>query len=110
MATGTFCGPPPGPGNGLGPGGLCTGAERVPPCGPGVVPGVDYPYTMPGTCDGRIWFDGKQWDSELPPPTPVAAFYVYMSESTNGTVGFIAPVGAVGFTPDSAASPPPCRG
>src|SRR5687768_49115 len=34
--SGRYCGPPPHEGNGLGPHGMCTGAETFAPCGPGV--------------------------------------------------------------------------
>jgi hypothetical protein len=98
-ATGRFCGPAPGPGNGSGPDGTCSGTETSPPCGPGVVPGRYYAYTMPGTCSGLITFDGKQWVSELPPPTVVPNFYVWMNLGASGTLGWISPKGAVGFEP-----------
>jgi hypothetical protein len=98
-ATGRFCGPAPGAGNGSGPDGACSGTETTPPCGPGVVPGRYYAYTMPGTCSGLITFDGKQWVSELPPPTVEPDSYVWMNLGANGTLGWISPNGAVGFEP-----------
>ena len=54
---------------------------------------------MPGACSGLITFNGKQWVSELPPPTPVPEFYVWIILGTNGTLGWISPNGAVGFQP-----------
>jgi hypothetical protein len=71
MASGRFCGPTPPPGNGLGASGLCTGQETAPPCRAGAVVGRFYAYTVPGTCIGLMTFDGRQWVSELPPPSPV---------------------------------------
>jgi hypothetical protein len=110
FATGTYCGPTPPAGQGYGPDGICTGAERVPPCGPGAVPGKYYAYTMPGSCDGRIWFDGSRWVSELPSPTPVASFHVFVAIQGDGrNSGFISPKGAVGFRPDNGLAPAACR-
>lgn len=99
MSTGRYCGPAPHAGNGAGPDGTCTGTEATPPCGPGVVPGRYYAYTMPGTCSGLITFDGKQWVSELPPPNAVPNFYVWIRLGTNSSMGWISPDGAVGFQP-----------
>jgi len=99
MATGSYCGPAPHAGNGSGPDGTCTGTEITPPCGPGVVPGRYYAYTMPGTCGGLITFDGRQWVSELPPPTTEPDFYVWMALGPSGGLGWIGPDGAVGFRP-----------
>jgi hypothetical protein len=99
MATGSFCGPQPTAGNGLGPDGQCTGQETGPPCGPGVVVNHYYAFTLPGTCNGLIVFDGRRWVSELPPPTPVPDLDVWMRLTSTGTVGFIGPKGAVGFVP-----------
>jgi hypothetical protein len=99
MASGRYCGPVPPAGNGLGPDGVCTGEETTVPCGPGVTIGQNYAYTVPGGCDGLIIFDGQRWVSELPPPTAVTDFYVWMSLSANGTLRFISPTGAVSFTP-----------
>jgi hypothetical protein len=110
MDTGRFCGPAPGPGTGLGPSGECTGDETAPPCGPGVVPGRFYAYTVPGTCNGLMSFDGKQWVSELPPPNPVPDFDVWIQLGTNGLVGWIAPIGAVGLQPYTDQTLAPCRG
>ncbi len=98
-ATGSYCGPEPGAGNGSGPDGTCTGTEAAPPCGSGVVPGKYYAYTMPGTCSGLVTFDGKQWVSELPPPSPTADFFVWMRLDTSGSAGWISPSGAVGLAP-----------
>ena len=109
MATGSFCGPAPHAGNGLGPDGLCTGQETRPPCGPGAVAGRYYAYTLPGSCDGRVVFDGRLWVSELPPPTQRPDMYVWMRLDPDGDLGFIAPNGAVGFLPDTGKPPSACR-
>lgn len=108
MATGRYCGPAPTAGNGLGTDGLCTGQESSPPCGAGVVRDRYYAYTMPGTCQGLIIFDGQQWVSELPPVTRVPPFYVWMRLGAD-TLGFIAPTGAVGFEPYHGQALNPCR-
>lgn len=97
---GSFCGPPPPAGNGFGPGGVCTGRETAAPCGPGVVPGRYYAYTVPGSCTGLIIFDGRRWVSELPPPSPVAPFHMWLRLGPNGqSLGSISPDGAVGYVP-----------
>ena len=97
----TYCGPTPGPGNGLGPSGECTGRETVPPCGPGMVANRYYAYTLPGRCDGRIVLNGSRWRSGLPPPTPVPDSYVWVSlDARDEGPGFISPKGAVDFKPD----------
>lgn len=110
MASGSFCGPSPGPGNGLGPNGTCTGRETVAPCGGGVVPEQFYPYTVPGTCSGLMTFDGRQWVSELPPPNPVPAFDVWIQLSANGSVRWIAPTGSVGLELYVGQALATCRG
>jgi len=96
---GHYCGPAPHAGNGSGPDGICTGTETVPPCGPGVVPGRYYAYTIPGTCSGLITFDGRRWVSELPPPRAVPDFTVWMGLGPSGTPRWIGPDGSVGFRP-----------
>jgi len=106
---GTFCGPTPGPGNGAGLDGECTGSETAPPCGPGAVPGHYYAYTLPVRCDGRIIFDGRAWVSELPPPQDGPPMYVWMALSSDGHAGFIGPQGAVGFEPYAAQAPSVCQ-
>jgi len=115
MPHGTYCGPPPTAGNGLGPDGVCTGAETAPPCGPGAIVGKYYAYTLPGYdpapgCNGLIYFDGRRWLSELPPPDtepPAAAQYVWMALQADGRVGLIGP-GAVGFDPATPATQAAC--
>jgi hypothetical protein len=112
---GQYCGPVPPAGNGLGPGGVCTGNETTAPCGAGITVGRYYAYTMPGTCDGLIIFDGKRWVSELPPVYPVPDFDVWLALGTDGVLRFIGPLGQVSFTPYtgqslnqcSTAGPPP---
>jgi len=96
---GRFCGPSPGPGNGSGPDGVCSGTETVPPCGHGVIPDRYYAYTMPGTCDGLVTFDGRRWVSELPPPSPSPDFDVWIRLGVGGSVRWISPSGAVGLAP-----------
>lgn len=110
-ATMSYCGPMPPKGSGNGFDGMCVGNESAPPCGQGMVAGKYYAYTMPGSCDGRIWLDGAWWDSELPPPTPMAPFYVFVTIDADGRgPGFISPHGAVGFRPDSGTPLPGCSG
>jgi hypothetical protein len=110
VAGGGFCGPVPSSGNGLGPSGTCNGQETHPPCGPGVIPGQFYAYTMPGTCSGPITFDGEQWVSLLPLASPIPAFDVWIQLSANGSVRWIAPSGAVGLVPFTGQVLTPCRG
>lgn len=98
ITSGRYCGPRPPAGNGLGPDGECTGRETGPPCGPGVIPGKYYAYTMPGSCSGLIIFDGRRWVSELPPSTPVPAFDVWMRLTSSGVLGWVGP-GVVDFEP-----------
>ena len=99
---GSFCGPPPGPGNGNGPAGSCTGNETAPPCGPGMVAGRNYAYTLIGTC-ANDYIDGRWWANELPGgSTPVDVWV-----SVNGVrdqAGWMGPNGAVGFRPTTATS------
>jgi len=109
MGSGSFCGPEPHAGNGNGPDGLCVGSEKSPPCAAGVTVGHYYSYTLPGTCDGRILFDGRRWISELPPPTNGPDMYVWMRLDSTGGLGFISPRGSVGFQPDAGKPPLPCR-
>ena len=97
---GRFCGPNPGRGTGLGPSGECTGRETTPPCGPGMIAGRYYAYTLPGGCDGSLILDGRRWRSELPPPEPVPDMYVWVSVDAGDRAGFISPNGSVGFEPD----------
>ncbi len=108
-AGGRFCGPSPDPGNGSGPNGSCTGAETVPPCGRGVVPDRYYAFTMPGTCSGLVTFDGRQWVSELPPPSPSPDFFVWIRLGAGGSAGWISPSGAVGLTPYVGQALAACR-
>jgi hypothetical protein len=99
IVSGQYCGPVPPAGNGLGAGGTCTGLERTIPCGAGVTTGKYYAYTMPGTCNGLITFNGQRWVSELPPPTPIPDFNVWISIRADGAVRFISPTGQVSFAP-----------
>lgn len=108
MATGSYCGPAPERGNGLGPDGECTGQEQGPPCGAGTVAGKYYAYTLPGHCQAVIFFDGKKWLSELPPPSDAPDSYVWMAMTVGGRLGFIGPTGAVGYDPYTGSSLPAC--
>lgn len=111
MSTGTYCGPAPIAGNGNGPQGTCNGSEMVPPCAAGAVVGRYYGYTVPGDCGGRIRFDGRLWDSQLPPPYAVDAVFVWIRLESRTSLRFIGP-GSVGFnlTPMPPPPVPPCRG
>jgi hypothetical protein len=110
LVGGELCGPPPPAGNGFGVDGECTGRETTPPCGPGVVPGRYYAYTVPGSCTGLVIFDGRRWVSELPPPSPVAPFPVWMRLDTSGQMlGSIGPDGAVGYVPDTGQPLDACQ-
>jgi hypothetical protein len=102
MQTGSFCGPTPGPGNGLGPSGECSGKETAPPCGPGMIPDRYYEYTLPGRCDGKLILDGRRWLSMLPPTTNGPSMNVWVSVYHGSkSAGFISPAGAVGFDLDT---------
>jgi hypothetical protein len=106
---GSYCGPQPVAGNGLGPSGECTGREVAPPCGPGVVMDRYYAYTLPGRCDGRLFLDGRRWISELPPPQPVPDMYVWVHVGPTGShAGFISPMGSVGFDLDHGQAAHTC--
>jgi len=99
---GTFCGPPPGPGNGSGPDGSCLGTETAPPCGSGMVAGRYYAYTLIGNCTND-YFDGRWWTNELPGGTGPRE--VWMSVNTTGTSGgWIGPDGAVGYQRSTVTS------
>lgn len=102
LVGGTFCGPPPGPGNGSGPDGSCLGTETAPPCGPGVVAGRYYAYTLISNCTND-YLDGRWWTNEL--PGGAGPLEVWMSVNATGTgAGWIGPNGAVGFRPSVATS------
>ena len=103
MTTGTFCGPDPARGSGHGPDGVCDGTESAPPCGPGVVLGKYYAFTLPGNCS-IVRFDGSYWVSELVPPHAIQNMYVWMAVTSGGSAGFISPAGAVGFRHIAGAS------
>lgn len=99
---GTFCGPPPGPGNGSGPDGSCLGTETAPPCGPGMVAGQYYAYTLISSCTND-YIDGRWWTNELPGGS--GPLDVWMSVTATGTnAGWIGPNGGVGFRPSAATS------
>jgi hypothetical protein len=101
LVGGSYCGPTPTSGNGDGPEGECTGGETAPPCGPGAVAGQYYDYTLPQSCTGVVEFDGRQWVSELPPPSDGPPIDVWMElQPTGQRAGWISPRGAVGFQPD----------
>ena len=99
---GHFCGPDPGSGNGSGLGGSCLGRETTPPCGPGMVGGKYYAYTLINTCN-NAYFDGRWWTNELPGGTGLLNVWVSVSNSGTGA-GWIGPNGSVGFKPSTATS------
>jgi len=106
MATGTYCGPAPRAGNGLGPNGECDGSESLPPCGPGVVVGAYYTYTQPQDCSGNpIHFDGRLWYSTLQPSTDRSDTYVWMALEPNDQLEAISPTESIGFKPDEGQAP-----
>jgi hypothetical protein len=95
--------PVPAAGNGLGPGGECTGRETVPPCGPGMAPGRYYSYTVPSACGGKLVADGRLWDPELPLPSAMRRQEFWISVRPDGG-GVFGPGGAVGFTAAAGAT------
>ena len=114
----TYCGPEPSPGNGTGVDGSCAGTETTPPCGPGVVPGRMYSFTLFGSCWTTIRFDGQQWLSQLPIPTlasptvptafpdPLPASrttHVWMFLQETGEPRYVNDDGTVGFSRTDAA-------
>ncbi len=106
MATGTYCGPSPSAGNGLGPRGECDGKETYPPCGTGVVVGTYYAYTQPQDCAGDpIHFDGRLWYSTLPSPTNLPAIFVWMALEPDDQLEAISPTEAIGYNPDVGQAP-----
>jgi hypothetical protein len=109
-AGGSYCGPPPQPGNGGGPGGGCSGHETAPPCGPGAVVGTYYAYTLPVRRDEVITFNGRRWRSDLLPPSNGPDLWVWMRLAPGGHLRFVSPVGTIGFTPGRGDASPPCGG
>ena len=97
---GTFCGPAPGPGNGSGPGGSCLGSETAPPCGPGMVAGRYYAYTIVNTCANE-YIDGRWWKAELQGGSGTMNVWISVNAGGSGA-GWIGPNGAVGFVPSAA--------
>lgn len=72
--------------------------------------GKYYAYTLPGSCDGRITFNGAVWQSQLPPSVPVAPFAVWMRLESATQARFISPKGSVGFDLAGTGPAPGCRG
>lgn len=99
---GAFCGPPPGPGSGSGPDGSCLGTEASPPCGPGMVAGRYYAYTLDSTCTND-YIDGRWWANELPGGSGLLDVWISVT-AQNTRVGWIGPNGAVGFRPSTTKS------
>jgi hypothetical protein len=97
---GHFCGPAPGPGDGSGPHGSCLGTETAPPCGPGMIAGRYYAYTLMSSCTNDF-IDGRWWTNELPGGSGPLDVWISVTASDSGA-GWIGPSGAVGFTPSSA--------
>jgi hypothetical protein len=109
MATGSYCGPDPRAGNGLGPDGVCTGRETAPPCGPGVEPGRWYPYTLAIGCDAHTIFNGQRWLSTLgPPPGEEAPRPVWIKLHSPDAAGVLSPTMAVGYRLDLDGPPTSC--
>lgn len=108
-ANGTFCGPDPGPGNGDGPDGICTGQEAAPPCGPGMVPGTFYEYSLPPGCS--MFLDGRPWYSGLPLGN-VTNMWVYLTDDrfqqspTDEIARVVGPTGAISLIPGTAPACP----
>ncbi len=100
LVGGQFCGPPPGPGTGNGPGGSCLGTEAAPPCGPGMAAGRYYPYTLFGACT-NVFLDGRWWRNELPGGSGPLDVWVWV-DATATAAGWTGPLGAVGFVPSTA--------
>ncbi len=99
---GHFCGPAPGPGSGHGLDGSCLGTETAPPCGPGMVAGRYYAYTLISSC-ANDYIDGRWWRNELPGGS--GPLDVWVSVNATGTgAGWIGSNGAVGFEPSTATS------
>ena len=106
MASGSYCGPAPHAGNGLGPNGECDGHETLPPCGAGAVVGTYYAYTEPQDCAGNpIYFDGRLWYSTLGPPANLPDTYVWMALEPDGQLEAISPTESIGFNPDTGQAP-----
>lgn len=102
LVDGTFCGPPPGPGIGNGLDGSCLGTETAPPCGPGMVAGRYYAYTLISSC-ANDYIDGRWWRNELPGGSGPLDVWVSVNATGSGA-GWIGPNGAVGFEPSTATS------
>jgi hypothetical protein len=102
LVGGQFCGPAPGPGNGSGSGGSCIGTETTPPCGPGMVGGRYYAYTLNSLCTSD-YIDGRWWTNELPGGSGLLNVWVSVGNSLAGA-GWIGPNGSVGFKPSTATS------
>jgi hypothetical protein len=109
FVNGEYCGPHMQSGNGTGPGGECTGTERVTPCGPRVVTGRFYPMSLPVGCSHPFVFDGRRWWPHYAVPgtvgTPTDA---WLRLDDDGSVQVVAPFGAFGLTPVSAGKPSSC--
>jgi hypothetical protein len=99
---GHFCGPAPGPGSGNGLDGSCLGTETAPPCGPGMVAGRYYAYTLMSSC-ANDYIDGRWWRNELPGGSGPLDVWVLVNATGTGA-GWIGPNGAVGFEPSTATS------
>lgn len=98
------CGPAPGPGNGSGPDGSCLGTEMAPPCGPGMVAGRYYAYTLITTCTND-YVDGRWWKNELPGPEGSGPMDVWVSVNESGMGGgWMGPNMSVGFEPSAATT------
>jgi hypothetical protein len=103
-----FCGPAPRGGNGHGRQGTCNRTETVPPCAAGAVVDQSYDYTVTGGgCGGVVWFDGRAWKLQLPPPAETAPFPMWIRLTTPTTAGVFGPMGVSGLDL-MGITPPAC--
>jgi hypothetical protein len=96
------------PGNGNGPAGTCDGTEATPPCGPGVVPGRYYPYTLAEGCDGRAFFDGSTWQLSLRPTQKQPPVRGWIIETQPKSARWTGTTGTDGLVPVPAGPPISC--
>lgn len=111
LETGGFCGPEPTAGNGFASGGVCTGEEKEPPCGPGAEAEVFYSYSLPVTCDGLVHFDGRRWYAQITPPTNLvdtSPMFGWMRLADDGSIRFFGPAAELGLDLDVGQEAPGC--
>jgi hypothetical protein len=101
VVDGIYEGQLPPAGTGRGRGGRCTGAERSPPCGPGVVAHRYYAASVPPGCDRPIIFDGRRWwaqPTSIPGPKGTVV-HVWLRLAGDRSVEVVAPFGTATLTP-----------